>query len=89
MVSLAQFNELFEKAFVEHDVNNDGVFDSDEAKTFAAAFGPQINPDFNLNEDNFSTHFANLAGSADGTVTKEKAHAGVLQWAKNKGFVTE
>ena len=88
MVSLAQFNELFEKAFAEHDANNDGVFDSDEAKTFAAAFGPQINPDFNLNEDTFSEHFANLAG-ADGTATKEKVHAGVLQWAKNKGKVIE
>ena len=83
----AEFTEMFDKLFAEHDSNKNGALEIDEARNFMTAVNAARPDGQEFDEARFQELFA--AKSTDGKIAKEVCHALMLKRAQTLGFVSE
>ena len=83
--SIAEFNEMFEKLFVEHDKNANGVLEHGEAHEFMKAVNAARPDHHEFDEARFEELWA--ARSVDGKIPKAVCHGALLKRAQTLGFV--
>ena len=83
--SIAEFTELFDKLFTEHDKNGNNALEKDEARALMQAVNAARPDGHAFDEEKFEELFT--ARSVNGAIPKAVAHAALLKRGQTLGFI--
>ena len=83
--SIAEFTEMFDTLFAEHDKNHNGALEKDEARVFMQAVNAARPDGHEFDEVKFEELFA--ARSVDGAIPKAICHGALLKRGQALGFI--